>query len=162
MVHIYTGGGKGKTTAAVGLATRAAKDHKVLFVQLLKDGTSSEVEALSGHPNITYKYFGTGQWVLPGKDNKKQKAEIQKSFNWIKIQKDEYDVVVVDEGVSVLGLGLATEEEIVSLIDSFQKDKELILTGQGANQALIDKADLVTEMKRGRGSSYEKNNRVSK
>jgi cob(I)alamin adenosyltransferase len=145
MIQIYTGDGKGKTTAAVGLAVRAVAHQKVLFVQLLKDGSSSEVEALKKMPKITYQAFGTGEFVN-GFDVA-QETKVKAGLSYIMSNASEYQVIIIDEAITAVSLGIISEKELLSLVQSISDGKEIIMTGRGASANLVKEADLITEMK---------------
>lgn len=147
MIHIYTGDGKGKTTAGVGLAIRAAgAGYKVLFVQFLKDGTSSEVSILKDAKNIYYKAFGSGQFI--NGVNPIQKSKSEEGLSYIRTNAKDYDVIVMDEIITVINENLINEGDLLATIKEIQEGKELILTGRGATEGLIKIADLVTEVKK--------------
>lgn len=155
-IHIYTGSGKGKTTAALGLALRAAgAGLSVYFAQFLKKGSYSEISTLtllsentSGKQKINTEQFGTGKFIIgkPDKNEIEHAAEgYQKALKIM--QSGEYDLVILDEAVSAYSLGLLSEKDIGMLISSKKENTELILTGRGCDNFLENKADLVTEMK---------------
>lgn len=147
MIHIYTGDGKGKTTAGVGLAIRAAAaGYKVLYTQLLKDGSSSEVGILKDAQNIYYKAFGNGDFVT-GK-NDVQESKVREGLSYIRTNADKYDVIVIDEAITAVNIGLISESDLLSTVSQVQSGHEIILTGRGATKNLLETADLVTEMKK--------------
>lgn len=147
MIQVYTGEGKGKTTAAIGLAVRASCEFKVLFLQVLKDGTSSEMQGLAKIKKIKTKSFGLGKRIYPDKKNKKEKENTEKAIGYIKKNHEKYDVIILDEGITAVNLKIITEEKVLDFMRNFPKEKELILTGRGATKKIIDASDLVTEMK---------------
>lgn len=147
LIHIYCGNGKGKTTAAVGLAVRAAgAGLKVNFCQFMKDGQSSELLPLQGINGINVKsvenpYGFTWQMT---ETEKKALYEINtQAVEWLK-GFEKYQVVVMDEILS------AYEYELVDrklLIDFLKENKgEIILTGRNPKEELVEMADYVTEM----------------
>jgi cob(I)alamin adenosyltransferase len=157
LVHIYTGNGKGKTTAALGLALRAAGWGKsVIIYQFLKPPALKlgERKALAkAKLPIKIKALDI-QWDM--KKSFKDKAAVEnarKKINQIcsKIadiaKRKKYDVVILDEIVFCLSKKLANFEWIRNIIKSKQNSVEIILTGRGAGSKLIKLADLVTEMK---------------
>lgn len=147
MIHIYTGDGKGKTTAGVGLAIRsAAAGYKVLFVQFLKDGSSSEVKILKDAKNIYYKAFGNGDFVTGKHDV--QESKVREGLSYIRTNADNYDVIVIDEAITAVNTGLINESDLLSTVQQVQSGHEIILTGRGATDNLLKAADLVTEMKK--------------
>ena len=171
-VQVYTGNGKGKTTAAIGLAVRAlGAGKKVLFMQFMKTRSYSEHKILPGiSPNLTLKTLGKPFFVI--KEGTMPEAELAKwrkqavifppgqpPQEYVELMQEgmalareavsgrEYQVVILDELVVALHFGLVTWEEVKSLIEAKAPEVELVLTGRGASGELIDKADLVTEMR---------------
>ena len=150
MVHVYTGDGKGKTTAAIGLAVRAiGAGFKVLIVQFIKNGEYSEIKALNKFSDsITIKQFGLGHFI--------KGAPSAEDFNAAQIGIEEtesivrsgnYKMVILDEANVAVKLGLFSVDDLLYIIDNKPDNVELIITGRDAEQKLIEKADLVTEMK---------------
>lgn len=148
MIQIYTGEGKGKTTASVGFAVRASKHFKVLFVQLIKDGSSSEISTLKNNKKIEVKSFGSGSWILSDDDRDAEKEKASEGLKYITENADKYDVIIADEAITAVDLGVIREEDILKMLDEVSIDKEIVMTGRGATKKLIEKADLVTEMKK--------------
>ena len=157
LVQIYTGDGKGKTTAAFGAALRAAgQGNKVLIYQFLKPAflnTGERFAIQSGAVRIRIETLDV-PWDMSEslKDEKavvQIKAKISDALKRIiqSAEKREYDVLILDEIVFCLSEGLAVLEDIKNLIDKRDSSVEIILTGQGATVELIELADLVTEMK---------------
>ena len=157
LVHIYTGDGKGKTTAAFGLALRAAgHGNKVLIYQFLKPASlnAGERKALSDvKKSITVESLGL-KWdlskSLKNKDMAAQaKKTIKKTLERIGRTANTklYDLIILDEIVFCLSKGLAEISDISEIIKKRDKSVELVLTGRGATKELINLADLVTEMK---------------
>ncbi len=148
-VQVYTGNGKGKTTASLGLAIRAAgAGLKVYIIQFLKKGDYSEIKSLSRFENITIEQYGLGKFVRgnPSEEDKKEGAKGYKKVCEI-LERNEHDLVIVEEGNVAFTCNLFSESDLLALIDMKPDNVELVITGRGAPQALIDKADLVTEMK---------------
>ncbi|PRR78272.1 Cob(I)yrinic acid a,c-diamide adenosyltransferase [Clostridium liquoris] len=148
-VQVYTGNGKGKTTAALGLSLRAVcAGKKVFFGQFAKGMKYSELKAAELLPNFTMEQFGKDTFIL-GTPTKADIAEAKKGLKRAEevLTSGEYDVVVFDEMNIALFYDLFTVEEILALIDKKPEKTELILTGRYAKQEIIDRADLVTEMK---------------
>jgi cob(I)alamin adenosyltransferase len=148
-VQVYTGDGKGKTTASLGLALRAAgAGLKVFIVQFLKKGDYSEINALSKFNNVTVVQYGSGIF-LRGKPSEKDMADAMAGFKKLCeiFEKNEHDVVIADEANVAVMCGVLEEKKLLSLIDLKPENIELIITGRGATEILIQKADLVTEMK---------------
>jgi cob(I)alamin adenosyltransferase len=172
MIQVYTGNGKGKTTAALGLSLRAlGAGKRVFFLQFLKAPSYSEHKILPQFaPQLTIENVGKPFFVVPeGMISEEDKAKWGDSVvifppgnppveyqamvdQGLKRAREvttsgDYDIVVLDEIIVALHFGLITWPELETLLDQKAKDTELILTGRGATQALIDKAHLVTEMK---------------
>ena len=150
MIHIYTGHGKGKTTAALGLAVRAAgAGRKVYIGQFLKKGCYNELKSLRKIKNIKVEQFGRGCFVKKNPDRIDAKLA-QKGFQRIKgiIKKQIYDVVILDEINLALHLGLLELKDAIAIIKNTPKNKELILTGRNAHRKLIALADYVSDMRK--------------
>ncbi|OQX63057.1 MAG: cob(I)yrinic acid a,c-diamide adenosyltransferase [Desulfococcus sp. 4484_241] len=149
-VQVYTGDGKGKTTAALGLALRAfGAGLRVYMGQFMKFGDYSEIAALKPfEPRITVRQFGTGHFIL-GKPSAGDIAAAEEGLLALEtaLQSGEYDVVIADEANVAAGCGLFTADRIVRLIDLKPESVELVITGRNVPQEVINKADLVTEMK---------------
>ena len=150
MVHVYTGDGKGKTTAAIGLAIRAiGAGFKVLIVQFIKNGEYSEIKALNKFSDsITIKQFGLGHFIkgVPSaEDFNAAQIGIEETDSIIRLGK--YNMVILDEANVAVKLGLFSVDDLLYIIDNKPDNVELVITGRDAEQKLIEKADLVTEMK---------------
>jgi cob(I)alamin adenosyltransferase len=151
LVQVYTGNGKGKTSAAFGLALRAAGNGlKVYIVQFIKGGFDyGELYVVDKIPNLTLKAFGRGKFVLskpPEKEDVKLAEEALQHAARV-VGSGEYDVVVLDEINVALDLELVRLEYVLRLIKSKPKHVELVLTGRNAYSEVIEIADLVTEMR---------------
>lgn len=149
-VQIYTGEGKGKTTAAFGLAVRAAgRGHKVIVIQLLKgDSPSGEVILAKEKGLFEVESYGAEGFCFDCDENAEHRAEAEKAVARIRnaLTSGEYDLVVADELVTAMHIGLLSESCLIELIDSKPDKTEFVLTGRGATERLIASADLVTEM----------------
>jgi cob(I)alamin adenosyltransferase len=148
-VQVYTGNGKGKTTAAIGLAIRAAgAGLKVYFCQFLKGRQSSEIKILKKiNSHISVLRSGRKKFVIVPK-----KCDIEcakKCFQRVKriILKGEYDVVILDEINNAMAINLINSNELVTVIKEKPKHVEIILTGRNISKEIKKIADLVTEMK---------------
>ena len=149
-VQVYTGDGKGKTTAATGLAVRAVGAGMRVFIgQFIKGRDSSEMKLLRERcPEIEVEQFGEGRFVR----GKPSEEAIAKAHHGIeRLQKvlvsGKYDMVIADEANGALSAGVITMSELMSLVDLRPANVELIITGRSAPSDLIERADLVTEMK---------------
>jgi cob(I)alamin adenosyltransferase len=158
LVHIYTGDGKGKTTAAFGLALRSAGyGNKVLIFQFLKPASLNlgERKALSAaEKSVTIESLDL-HWDLSKSLKDKEaaaqaKKAVKKALEKIarSAKTKKYDLIILDEIVFCLSAGLARISDIRKIIKSKNKSIELVLTGRGATDELMDLADLVTEMKK--------------
>ncbi|HKL01943.1 MAG TPA: cob(I)yrinic acid a,c-diamide adenosyltransferase [Desulfotignum sp.] len=148
-VQVYTGNGKGKTTAAIGLAVRGAGAGLQVFVgQFLKQGNYSEIKALSRFDNITVEQFGMGKFVR-GAPSEKEIAAARTGYARLCdiLTAGAQDLVIVDEGNVAVTSGLISEAEMLGLIAKKAENVELVITGRGAVPAVMERADLVTEMK---------------
>jgi len=147
-IQVYTGNGKGKTTASLGLALRAAgAGLKVYIAQFLKNGDYSEIKALSRFENITIEQFGMGKFVR-GKPSEEDMAAGKAGYMKLSeiLKENQYDVVIAEEGNVAVMCNILSEKEILSLMEMKPDNVELVITGRGATAAIIEKADLVTEM----------------
>lgn len=153
MIQIYTGDGKGKTTAAAGLTIRAlGAGLRVFFAQFIKNGSSSEIRFLkqNGGKNFTYFTRGSGKFIMENP----APAECQNALETLEALKQallsgEYDIVVADEILGSLQAGLFSSDDLRSLLDSVDGHcrAELILTGRNAPDFAIERAGLVSEIK---------------
>lgn len=149
-VQVYTGDGKGKTTAALGLALRAAgAGLKVYIGQFLKKGCYNELKALERFSDrITIEQFGTG-CLIYGAPSPEDKAAAEKALKLLvaALISGEYDMVIMEEGNVAQKFGLISEADLIRAIESRPAGVELVITGRGASPAIIERADLVTEMR---------------
>jgi cob(I)alamin adenosyltransferase len=149
-VHVYTGNGKGKTTAALGLALRAAgAGNKVFIAQFVKGQVYSEINAIKKYmPEIRIEQYGRGCFII--NDPSLEDIELaRKGFQKVSIviRSGEYDMIILDEANIALFYNLFAVEELISLIKSKPDETEIVITGRYAPESLIEAADLVTEMK---------------
>jgi len=151
LVQVYTGDGKGKTSAAFGLALRAiGRGLKVYIIQFIKGGFDyGELYVVDKLPNITLKAFGRGKFVTqqPPSEEDVRLAEEALQLAEKTIKSGEYDLVILDEINVALNLKLISLEKVLELIKGKPKHVELVLTGRYAPKEVIDAADLVTEMR---------------
>jgi len=151
---IFTGNGKGKTTAAVGLTIRAAGNRmRVFFLQFIKgQWKTGEREILRGTPGIDLEVTGRGFTIerlrnpkIPLADHAAAAAHGWQVAQQI-VREGEYDMVVLDEILGAIKAGLVPLDEVVELVRSKPATLHLVLTGRGAPQALVEVADLVSEI----------------
>jgi cob(I)alamin adenosyltransferase len=148
-VHVYTGDGKGKTTAAFGLAMRArGRGLSVLVIQFLK-GKGDFGEVISARKlGIKVEQFGTGSWLWKGMVSDEDRREATAALERAKhaVTSREADLVVLDEINVAVFFGLVDIESVLEIIRSRPQDLELVLTGRKAPAEVIALADYVTEM----------------
>ncbi|MHC4291755.1 MAG: cob(I)yrinic acid a,c-diamide adenosyltransferase [Planctomycetota bacterium] len=157
LVQIYTGNGKGKTTAALGLALRAAgHGAKVLIYQFLKPSNLplGERGLLNAHcEGITIRWLDEPWDMFQSMKDQQELQRVRDSIHTVMQEMETaahekyYDLIVLDEIVFCLGEGLASMDDIKELIEHRDPRVELVLTGRGASDELIELADLVTEMR---------------
>lgn len=149
-IHVYTGNGKGKTTAAFGLALRAAgAGMKVFIGQFIKGKPYYENELINKKlDNITVVQYGRGCFITGDPTDEDYKAA-RNGFSEIKkiIIENKFDVLIWDEVNIALYYNLFEVDELIDVLDKKPEKMEIILTGRYAPQKLIEYADLVTEMK---------------
>ena len=148
-VQVYTGDGKGKTTAALGLALRAAgAGLKVFIAQFVKGMEYSELDALARFGDaITVKQYGRGCFIYrePTDEDRRAAREGLAEIRQV-VASGEWDVVIVDEGNIATHYGLITVDELLELAETKPDHVELVITGRRAHPRLLERADLVTEM----------------
>ncbi len=152
LIHIYCGDGKGKTTAAIGLAVRAAgSGKKVLLLQFFKDGRSSEFSALAHVPGIEVipqtRTFGFS-WTLTPEEKEEARdyyaGLLEEAFR----RAGGFGLLVLDEAMSACTTGMIDVARLLALLREKPAELEVVLTGRNPSQALLDAADYVTEMKK--------------
>jgi cob(I)alamin adenosyltransferase len=151
---VFTGNGKGKTTAAVGLTVRAAGNRmRVFFLQFIKgQWKSGEREVLRNLPNVDLEVTGRGFTIerlrnpkIPLEDHAAAAAHGWQVAQQI-VHEGEYDVVVLDEVLGAVKAGLVPLDELLALVGSKPPELHLVLTGRDAPPALVEVADLVSEI----------------
>ncbi len=152
-LHIYTGDGKGKTTAAMGLALRCAgHDKKVLVTQFLKDGTSGELKALAAVPNVFILPSPAVQGFIFQMDDR-EKAQTAARLNAFTeeilrvVSEERPDMVILDELNVAVACGMVQESQGRRLVEGALSYAEVVCTGREAPSWLRDRADYLTEMK---------------
>jgi len=148
-LHVYTGDGKGKTTAAMGLVLRACGAGLRVFVgQFIKGLESGEIRMLQDRcPEVTVEMFGRGRFIR-GCPSPEDIALARRGLDRFRevLQSGEFDLVVADEANGAIHAGLFSVEDLLALLDAKQDSVELVVTGRNADPRLIERADLVTEM----------------
>lgn len=152
LVQVYTGSGKGKTTAALGLCLRAAGHGLRIYVMQFLKGQTVYGELESARrlaPQLTIEQVGRKSFVIPGRidpeDVRIATAALERARALL--VSGEYDLVVLDELNCAVDLGLVPLATVVELVRSKPRHTELVLTGRGAPPEIIALADLVTEMR---------------
>ncbi len=152
MIQVYTGNGKGKTTAALGLALRAAgRKLRVCMVQFMKGGGpyGEHLAAELLAPYLTIIPFGREGWVNRENPDPEDRLIAKNALRYgaDALLSGNYDMVILDEVNGALGFDLLTVEELLAVIRTKPERVELVLTGRNADQRIIEIADLVTEMR---------------
>lgn len=151
-VQIYTGDGKGKTTAALGLSFRAAgRGKKVLFVQFLKGIRTGEEVSMGENEQITHlKLAETVRFFHTLSEEEQEELKSRVKGEWVALKKrietDPMDILVLDEIMAAMHHGLVDEADVLELLATRPLPMEVILTGRNASDRLMQEADLVTEM----------------
>jgi len=153
LLQVYTGDGKGKTTAAFGLAFRAyGRGFKVAVVQFMKTWVTGEVQLAETLENFHIKRIDTSPkftWEMNEAELEELRLEIRKGFDYVRnlLKENKYDLLVLDEINHIIIKEFVSKEEILEFIDSKPDTLEIVMTGRNAPDWLMEKADLVTEMK---------------
>lgn len=149
-VQVYTGDGKGKTTAALGLALRAAgAGLRVYIGQLIKNADYSELRCLQRLADlITIEQYGRGCMLVTQPDQADNDAA-RAGLLALKtaLRSGSFDLVIADEINVACALGLLVEQDLLDLLAERPETVELVLTGRGAPASILARADLVTEMR---------------
>ncbi|MCS7102748.1 MAG: cob(I)yrinic acid a,c-diamide adenosyltransferase [Candidatus Korarchaeum sp.] len=148
MIHLYTGDGKGKTTAAFGLALRnVGWGGRVLVIQFLKGAISGELNATLRLPSLEIKQYGTGKFLINGSADEKDRELAREGLEEARValSSGEYSLVVLDEINVAVHLGLLEEKEVLEVIKSKDSSTEVVLTGRYAPKSFYDLADYITE-----------------
>jgi cob(I)alamin adenosyltransferase len=149
LIHVYTGNGKGKTTAAIGLGIRAVgAGLRVHMIQFMKGRRYSEIDTLEKIPNFTVVQFGRDEFVSKETPEQIDIDLAQKGLAYARdtLQKNEYDVVILDEIDVAIDYHLLSIPDVMNLIKQKPEKMELVLTGRYAPPEIIQQADLVSEI----------------
>lgn len=149
-VQIYTGDGKGKTTAALGLALRACgHGARVVIIQFMKGWSFyGELEAARHLPQMTIIQTGRPDYVHKGQETDEDFAEARRGMRLAReYMEGGCDMLVLDEINVALDFGLIRIEEVIDLVNMRPEGMELVLTGRAAHERLLAAADLITEMR---------------
>ncbi len=154
LIHIYTGDGKGKTTAAVGLGVRACgRGLKVLMVQFLKGTPTGEAVSLKAlEPGFElHRGAGTGKftWEMSEEEKAQTAAEQHSLLEYAvsSVESGEIDLLILDEALGAVATGMLSKDAVVEFVKNKPRDLELVLTGRGPFQELVELADYVSEIK---------------
>ncbi len=148
-LQVYTGDGKGKTTAAFGLALRAAGSGlRVFIAQLLKRGAFGELRALRRIPRITVRQFGTGRFVR-GTPRPAERRAARRGLDAARraLRSGRYHVVILDEANCAVTCGLLPLDALLALAADRPDAVELVITGRDAHRRLVQQADLVSDIR---------------
>lgn len=147
-VHVYTGNGKGKTTAALGISLRAVcAGKRVAFIQFVKGMEYSELKAWQYLPNFEIKQFGRNCFIRNNPSNEDINLS-KKGLDYVKnlITNTDVNMIVLDEINIAIDYSLLSVDEVISVLELRHDNVEIILTGRYAKDELIEYADLVTNM----------------
>ncbi|WP_028991523.1 cob(I)yrinic acid a,c-diamide adenosyltransferase [Thermoanaerobacter thermocopriae] len=153
LIQVYTGDGKGKTTASIGLGIRAVgRGFKVYMVQFLKGADTGELHTLKNIENFkVFRFQSTNKffWTLTEEEKKILAEDMKKAYDFVVdvLKNKKCDVLILDEIMAAIHSKMYAVEDVLKLIDMKPKEMELVLTGRSAPQEIIERADLVTEMK---------------
>ena len=146
MLIVYTGNGKGKTTAALGLALRnLGHNNKVSSIHFMKNSESGEFNFK--HPNFKAKKFGSGNFIEKNRAGEKDKKLAEKGFQIAKNKVKEDGLLILDELNMALYFNLLNKKEVFDFLSKIPKEKNVVVTGRKAPKKLIEMADIATEMK---------------
>ena len=151
-IHLYCGDGKGKTTCVMGLTVRAAgAGKKILLHQFLKDNNSSERKIIKDLPTVN---------VVPGRKmdkftfrmNEKELQQLHEEndllFECLIRQAEEYDMLVMDESVYAMSMGLLSEDKVLEFLHNKPEHLEVVMSGRNPSKELLELADYVSEIKK--------------
>lgn len=155
-IQVYTGDGKGKTTASLGLAMRAlGRCWKVLIIMFTKGGDDyGELNSFRNlspeiSQNLTIVQAGLDRIVYQNNKTEADSSEIRKGWELAKkaIQNDEYNLIILDEANIAIDMGFIDLNEMIDILKNKPEEMEIVLTGRNAKQEIIDIAHLVSEIK---------------
>jgi cob(I)alamin adenosyltransferase len=149
LIQVYTGNGKGKTTASLGLAIRAAgHGMKIRIIQFMKGRTNyGELESLKRFPEISAYQFGTPDFVTKGNEKEIDYEEAEKALKLAKESlQEDLDILILDEINVALYFGLLELKDVIDIIENKPDNMELIMTGRNVPDEIIERAHLVTKM----------------
>lgn len=154
-IQVYTGDGKGKTTASLGLAMRAlGRDWKVLIVMFTKGGNDygelNSFRQLSEKiaDNLTIVQAGLDRVIYKSNENEQDHKKIKKGWNLVKkaVKNDEYQLIIMDEANIAIDMGILDVDEVIKVLKSKPDEMEIVLTGRNAHPKIIEIAHLVSKI----------------
>ena len=152
LIHVYCGEGKGKTTAAVGLAVRASGAGKrVIFTQFFKDGSSSEIESLKQLPGIHTIHANTVKGFyrsMNEQEREQARQDYTALFRQVTDAAKDADLLILDEIVSACNRDVVPQTLVTEFLRSKPSELEVVLTGRDPSPALMELADYITEMRK--------------
>lgn len=152
LIHLYCGDGKGKTTAAAGLALRAAGAGKqVVFTQFFKDGSSSEVKSLAALPGVRIFHANTVKGFyrsMTPEQRLRAGQDYTALFRQVTAAAQQADLLILDEIVSACNRGVVPESMVVDFLAGKPESLEVVLTGRQPSRQLMELADYITEMRK--------------
>ena len=149
-IHIYTGDGKGKTTAALGMAIRAAGHEKRTYIgQFMKGQHYGELTALRDHPYITIEQYGDVECVHREEVTQRHMDQARRGLEHARraMLSNQYDIIILDEINVAVWFDLIKTKEVLELLNDRPENMEVVLTGRRAPEELMEIADLVSEVK---------------
>ncbi len=152
LVHLYCGEGKGKTTAAMGLASRCiGRNKKVVIAQFLKDGTSGECQFLSQHPNVTLlaaNPYSKFSFQMNEQEKKETTEAIVRMFDAATqyAVREQAFLLVMDEVCAAITCGFLDENKVIAFLESKPDSLEVVMTGRDPSERLQEQADYISEM----------------
>jgi len=154
-IQVYTGDGKGKTTASLGLAMRAlGRDWKVLIVMFTKGGNDygelNSFRQLSDKiaDNLTIVQAGLDRVIYKSNESEQDHKKIKKGWNIVKkaVKNDEYQLIIMDEANIAIDMGILDVDEVIKVLESKPDEMEIVLTGRNAHPKIIEIAHLVSRI----------------
>ena len=148
MILCFYGDGKGKTTAAIGIAVRArGRGKTVEFIKLMK-GIESGEDAILKSLGITLSLHGTERFVNPSKPGKDDMERARRGMELAR--ESNADLVIVDEALTAMSFGLLGEREVVEVAKPFagREDRHIVLTGREMGERIVEVADLISEVRK--------------
>lgn len=152
LIHVYCGDGKGKTTAAVGLAVRAAgRNFRVTMVQFLKSTDTGELNSLKkiGGIRLIRSQEALGFTFRMNEEQKRHAAAVQQQL-WEQalVAVESSDLLILDEVMAALSSGMISESQVLDFLDKKPEDLEVVLTGRNPPKAVLERADYISEIKK--------------